>query len=73
MEQIRMKTEGLQKFGIHFLVASVEAIGILFLLAKIFNYTVEQWSVGVTFVLYLLLVILFVLILGKKNWKCSEA
>ena len=73
MEQIRLKAEELQRFGIHFLVASMEAIGILFLLAKVLNHTVEQWSVGMTVLLYLLLVILFVLILGKKNWKCSES
>lgn len=73
MEQIRLNAEGIQRLGIHFFIASIEAVGILFLLAKLLNHSIEQWSFGITVLLYILLVILFVLILGKKNWKCSEA
>lgn len=72
MEQIRMRAEELQRLGVYFFVASIEAVGILFLLAKVMNYGVEQWNPGITFLLYILLVILFVLIFEKKETKTSR-
>ncbi len=67
MEQIRFNTEEIQRLGAQFFIASMEALGIIFLFAKISNYTIEQWSTGLTIVLYLLLVVLLLLIFLKKE------
>ncbi len=67
MEQIRFNTEEIQRLGARFFIASMEALGIIFLLAKISNYTIEQWSTGLTIVLYLLLVVLLLMIFLKKE------
>ena len=67
MEMIRVKAVDIQKFGIQFLVASMEAIGVMFLFAKLANKAIEQWDFSLTLILYLLLVVLLLLIFRKKE------
>lgn len=67
MEYIRSKSDNIQKAGIHFLFASIEAVGLLFLFAKITNRTIEQLNSGWTLLLYVLLVVLILLVFGRKE------
>ncbi len=67
MEYIRTKSAIIQKAGIQFFTASIEAIGLMFLFAKIANQAIETWNTGLTVLLYLLLVILLLLIFSRKD------
>lgn len=67
MEYIRANSATIQKAGIHFFIASIEAIGMMFLFAKITNRAIETWNAGLSILLYLLLVVLLLLIFGRKD------
>jgi len=69
MEQINVRAEMVKNWGIQFMIAMMEAMGVMFLLATISNQMIEQWNKGLSLLLYLLLVVFFLLLLGKREEK----